>query len=59
MLDACDESSVYLGTKDGVKLDDLVEAFETAQETGEFDDEKDVYKRQIYNNEIVEYSVFL
>ena len=40
MLDACDESSVYLGTKDGVKLDDLVEAFETAQETGEFDDEK-------------------
>ncbi|WP_249028778.1 class I mannose-6-phosphate isomerase [Tannockella kyphosi] len=40
MLDACENSSVYLGTKDGVKLDELVEAFEEAQVTGEFDDEK-------------------
>ncbi len=40
MLDACEESSVYLGTKEGVKLNELVDAFENAQETGKFDDEK-------------------
>lgn len=26
MLDTCDESCVYLGTKEGVKLDELVDA---------------------------------
>lgn len=40
MLDTCDESCVYLGTKEGVKLDELVDAFKRAQETGEFDDAK-------------------
>lgn len=40
MLDTCEDSSVYLGTKDGVKLDDLVDAFEEAQRSGNFDDEK-------------------
>ena len=39
-LDANENSSVYLGTKDGVQLDELVDAFETAQVTGQFDDEK-------------------
>ena len=39
-LDANENSSVYLGTKDGVKLNELVNAFEKAQETGQFDDEK-------------------
>ena len=34
MLDTCDESCVYLGTKEGVKLDELVDAFKRAQETG-------------------------
>ena len=40
MLDTCEESSVYLGTKEGVKIEELVEAFKDAQETGTFDDEK-------------------
>lgn len=40
MLDACEESSVYLGIKEGVKLNELVDAFEKAQETGKFDDKK-------------------
>jgi len=40
MLDTTEESAVYLGTKTGVKLDELVAAFEEAQESGEFDDEK-------------------
>lgn len=40
MLDACDESSVYLGTKEGVVLEDLCHAFDQGQVTGTFDDEK-------------------
>ncbi len=38
MLDTNENSCVYLGTKDGVKKDEIVKAFEQAQETGEFDD---------------------
>ncbi|TAH68296.1 MAG: hypothetical protein EWM47_08225 [Anaerolineaceae bacterium] len=44
ILDATEESLVYLGTKDGVKKDELIEAFEKAQETNEFDDEKYINK---------------
>ena len=40
MLDTNENSCVYLGTKDGVKKDEIVKAFEQAQETGEFDDKK-------------------
>ncbi|WP_249028777.1 class I mannose-6-phosphate isomerase [Tannockella kyphosi] len=40
MMDTTEDSSVYLGTKDGVNVDELVEAFKEAQVTGEFDDEK-------------------
>lgn len=40
MMDTCEDSSVYLGTKEGVKKDDLVDAFTEAQSTGEFDEEK-------------------
>lgn len=40
MLDTCEESSVYLGTKEGVKREELVEAFKEAQTTGQFEDEK-------------------
>ncbi len=40
MMDTDERSSVYLGTKTGVKLPELVKAFEDAQETGQFDDEK-------------------
>lgn len=32
MLDTCEDSSVYLGTKDGVKLDDLVDALKKHKE---------------------------
>jgi len=38
MLDTTDRSSVFLGTKDGVKIPDFVEALNEAQETGEFDE---------------------
>ncbi len=44
MLDTTENSGVYLGTKDGVKVKDLVEAFKEAQITGEFDDEKWINK---------------
>lgn len=37
-MDAKDDGSVYLGTKTDVKRDELVAAFEEAQETGTFDD---------------------
>lgn len=40
MLDTTDESSVFLGTKDGVKIPEFVEALKEAQKTGEFDDTK-------------------
>ena len=40
MLDTTDHSSVYLGVKNGTKLDELVKAFEEGQRTGEFDDTK-------------------
>lgn len=39
-LDTSEKSSVYLGTKDGVKKEELVKAFKEAQKTGEFDDEQ-------------------
>ena len=44
ILDGKEDAAVYLGTKDGVKLPDLVEAFESSQETGEFDDAKYINK---------------
>ena len=40
MLDTTDSSSVYLGVKNGVKKDELVEAFRKGQEEGKFDDSK-------------------
>ncbi len=40
MLDTCDHSSVYLGLKEGITKDEVVKAFEEAQETGRFDDNK-------------------
>lgn len=40
MLDTTDTSSVYLGTKDGVKIPDFINALKEAQETGEFDETK-------------------
>lgn len=40
MLDTTEESSVFLGTKDGVKIPEFVAALKEAQETGEFDDTK-------------------
>lgn len=40
MLDTCEDSTVYLGTKEGVEKNALVEALCEAQETGTFDDEK-------------------
>ena len=40
MLDTTEDSTVYLGTKEGVTKDELVEAFKEAQITGKFDDEK-------------------
>lgn len=40
ILDSKENSSVYLGTKTGTKLNDLVNAFEDAQHTGKFDDNK-------------------
>ena len=40
MLDTMEDSSVYLGTKTGVKIPEFVEALEEAQETGEFDETK-------------------
>ena len=40
MLDTCENSSVYLGIKEDVTKDEVVKAFEEAQETGVFDDEK-------------------
>jgi mannose-6-phosphate isomerase class I len=40
VMDANEESTIYLGTKTGVKKDELVAAFKEAQRTGKFDDEK-------------------
>ena len=40
MMDTSETSSVYLGVKNGTKLDELVEAFEEGQRTGKFDDTK-------------------
>lgn len=45
ILDAKPEASVYLGMKEGTKVDEFVEALEQAQETGEMDDGK--YVNQI------------
>ena len=40
MMDTMEDSHVYLGVKTGVTLEELVAAFEEAQETGTFDDAK-------------------
>lgn len=40
MLDTCDHSSVYLGLKEDITVDEVVKAFEESQETGQFDDKK-------------------
>ena len=44
ILDGKEDASVYLGTKDGVKLPELVDAFEESQTTGMFDDAKYINK---------------
>lgn len=40
ILDCKEDAHVYLGVKNGVKKEELVEALEEAQRTGKFDDEK-------------------
>ncbi len=40
IMDAGEKSHVYLGVKTGVTLDELVDAFKEAQETGTFDEDK-------------------
>lgn len=44
MLDTCEESSVYLGTKDDVKIPEFISALKEAQKTGKFDETKWVNK---------------
>ncbi len=40
VMDATDHSSIFLGTKTDVKVNELVDAFNEAQKSGKFDDEK-------------------
>ncbi|NMC59644.1 MAG: mannose-6-phosphate isomerase [Candidatus Methanofastidiosa archaeon] len=40
VMDATDHSSIFLGTKTGVRLDELVDAFQEAQKSGKFDETK-------------------
>lgn len=44
ILDATENANVYLGTKEGVKKEEIVEAFEIATETNKFNDEKYINK---------------
>lgn len=44
----CEENSVvYLGVNNGIEKEELVNALERAEVTGEFDDEKYIYRHQI------------
>lgn len=53
ILDATENSNVYLGTKTGVKKDELVAAFEEAQKSGSFDDEKYINNISVKKHEHV------
>lgn len=51
IMDSKDNSVIYLGVKDGVKKERLVEALEKAQETGYFDTEKYINKIPVKKND--------